>query len=215
MTKRVKHPGSVNDLARKSSEMTYPNAYKKYNYGGKLKTANQKVTVKSTGTGQIYGARAVAQRILDNTEMNEQEKLLEGAIRILCNEDHTIYFPESKITKVVRLNENPNLLRYPAPARPDNSSNQPVQTAAPDELQSVINKTPRPTNHYLKTARGQLVEAKKSCQQLIRDQRTDPNNQMVELALEQMDDFLNLALQNIDKALMGSSNGKSSNGTSQ
>jgi len=78
-------------LARKSAEMTYPNAYENRKIIGKIK--NQKVVVRSSGTGKIYGARAIAQQTVEGT-------LLRGAIDILAE----ALYPRPNI-RITRLDE--------------------------------------------------------------------------------------------------------------
>lgn len=54
-----------NDIDKHSKEMTYPNVYDKHDYGKSTKTSRQKVLVKDTKTGRVYGARMLWQRTID------------------------------------------------------------------------------------------------------------------------------------------------------
>jgi hypothetical protein len=54
-----------NDIDHKAKEMSYPSFYDKHDYGKSTKPTRQKVLVKNTKTGKVYGARMIWQRDID------------------------------------------------------------------------------------------------------------------------------------------------------
>lgn len=51
-----------NQSDKQAIEMSYPNIYKNKKIGGKKKVRREKVVVRSTATGKIYGERTVVQK---------------------------------------------------------------------------------------------------------------------------------------------------------
>ena len=63
LLEEIKQLIKPNELAQNAPEMTTPNVYKKENrgIGAKTKVKTEKVTVKDSKTGKIYGYRTVIQ----------------------------------------------------------------------------------------------------------------------------------------------------------
>lgn len=77
----MKGPGSLNDFAKHSKEMTkdnVPNQYVNTDYGKKRKAKAHRFSIKSSGTGKFYGSRAVMEQSFTDfliTEASEQKMM--------------------------------------------------------------------------------------------------------------------------------------------
>jgi hypothetical protein len=54
-----------NSIDHKAKEMTFPSVYDKHDYGKDTKPKREKLLVKNTKTGKVYGARMIWQRDID------------------------------------------------------------------------------------------------------------------------------------------------------
>jgi len=61
---KVKELIKPNEIAVKAADMSYPNVYDKKNrdYGRRTKTRTERVTIRDSKTGKIYGYRTVVQK---------------------------------------------------------------------------------------------------------------------------------------------------------
>lgn len=59
---KVKELIAPNKVDKGAVEMSYPNIYKKKDYGGKKKVRKEKVVYRDTATGKIYGRRTIHQK---------------------------------------------------------------------------------------------------------------------------------------------------------
>lgn len=59
---KLKDLYTPNQSDKEAKEMTFPNVYKNKDVGGKTKVRKEKVVVRDTKTGRVYGMRTVAQK---------------------------------------------------------------------------------------------------------------------------------------------------------
>lgn len=59
---KVKELIAPNQSDKKAVEMTYPNVYKNKKIGGKKGARREKVVVRDSNTGKVYGRRTVVQK---------------------------------------------------------------------------------------------------------------------------------------------------------
>lgn len=59
---KVKELIAPNQSDKKAVEMSYPNVYKNKDIGGKKGARLEKVVVRDSNTGKVYGRRTVAQK---------------------------------------------------------------------------------------------------------------------------------------------------------
>lgn len=76
-----------NELSRKARIMSLPNMYTPHDYGKAGKARIEKVAVRSSATGKVYGSKAIAQRVIDSEDKDMESKILKGAMSILAEKD--------------------------------------------------------------------------------------------------------------------------------
>jgi len=98
-----------NEVSKKAKQIKYGNAYELKNFGGDARVRLDKVVVRDTKTGKIYGSRAIPQRVI---EMKRQYSFLDAAIDKIDQEQavlETIHTDDDK--KVRSLKVRRSLLR--------------------------------------------------------------------------------------------------------
>jgi hypothetical protein len=201
----TKGPGNQNELARKSAEMTYPSIYKKHKYGATnyaqydyksvKKAKNQKVVVKSSGTGKIYGARTVAQRSVENQMTTKVTgNLLKSALEILT--DNVIPQPKIKVTRLAETTlEDPTMVNDPNVPGNNIEADQWADQTPP----SITSPTPSVATKELSSALRALRSVKRTLSNL-RKKAAQENDEILVLSCEHEADMVDAAVAAIKRA---------------
>lgn len=87
-----KIPDVENEVSTSSPEMKIPSQYDNVDWGAKTKVVNRKVTSKSTGTGTVYGSKAIMTK--------EQISALSFSDYLLLEDDKITALPEQIVAEI-------------------------------------------------------------------------------------------------------------------
>jgi len=97
-------PGPINQFAKSAGEMNIPSQYDNKDFGKKVKAVAKKVTIKSSGDGKVYGARAIMTKETQSFLQFLEQKILaekeETSDQIVTEGDDITLLPDSVLGEI-------------------------------------------------------------------------------------------------------------------